>query len=193
MPRLAGLVLAGGASRRFGTDKALVVVEGVTLLDRAVACLRAVCDRSVLVASGDGTSRPDVADGQVADLGGGPAGPLAGIAAGLGALRDEAPAVAVLAVDHPAPSAALLRLLVDRRGDAVCALAERAGWRQPLHAVWATAAADAVGDAVRRGVASPTRWLAARDDVLVLDERALRAAGIDPAVTRDVDRPADLR
>lgn len=188
---LAGLVLAGGASTRFGSDKALALVDGVTLLDRAVACLRAVCHGPVLVASGDGTSRPDVADGQVVDLVDG-AGPLSAIGAGLVAHHGHAELVAVLAVDHVAPSSDLLRLLADRPGRWSCALAEVDGRRQPLHAVWSTAIADDVAAAVRDGTRSVLDWLAARDDVDVVAQEVLRDRGIPLAATTDADRPEDL-
>ena len=109
--RLAGLVLAGGWARRFGSDKLLVEVEGVSLVDRAVAACRAVCDGPVLAASGDGRRRPGVADGQVADLVD-DGGPLAAVAAGLCALRSHE-AVAVVAGDHVGPSPALLAVLAE--------------------------------------------------------------------------------
>lgn len=193
--RLGGLVLAGGGSTRFGSDKALAVVDGTTLLDRAIACLREVCGGPVLVASGAGGSRYGVGDGEVADVDGA-VGPLAGIAAGLEALADDTAAVAVLAVDHVTPSAALLRLLAaageEAPGPVSCALVEADGWPQPLHAVWSTTVADELGTAVRTGERSPTAWLARRDDVVVVGEATLQAAGIDPAVTQDVDAPDDL-
>lgn len=192
---LAGLVLAGGRSTRFGADKALVEVDGATLLTRAVVALRAVCDGRVLVASGDGSlGRPRVAiaDGEVADLPGA-TGPLAGIGAGLAALRDDAPAVAVLAVDVLHPSPAMLDLLAEMREDAACCVPVVDGWRQPLHAVWATAVADEVATAVAGGVAGPLPFLAGRDDVVEVGEVVLRARGADPAdASRDVDTPDDL-
>jgi molybdopterin-guanine dinucleotide biosynthesis protein A len=40
-----GFVLAGGASRRFGQDKALAVVDGERLIDRVVAALSPHCTR----------------------------------------------------------------------------------------------------------------------------------------------------
>lgn len=46
----AGLVLAAGAGRRYGAPKAGVIIDGVRLVDRAVAVLReAGCDPVVVV------------------------------------------------------------------------------------------------------------------------------------------------
>ena len=44
-----GAVLAGGQSSRFGSDKALAVLDGQTLLTRAVATLAQWCDTVVVV------------------------------------------------------------------------------------------------------------------------------------------------
>lgn len=189
--RLGGLLLAGGGSSRFGSDKALAEVDGATLLDRAEACLRAVCDGPVLVASGDGASRPGVGDGQVADLVAG-AGPLSAIAAGLERLEGVAAHTAVLAVDHVSPSADLLRLLVAQPGAWSCAVAEVGGQLQPLHAVWSTHVADDLAAAVTAGERSVLGWLDERDDVIVVGEVALRVVGIPPEVTADADTPGDL-
>jgi molybdopterin-guanine dinucleotide biosynthesis protein A len=43
-----GVVLAGGQSSRMGRDKALIEIEGITLLDRAIELLRPHC-REILV------------------------------------------------------------------------------------------------------------------------------------------------
>lgn len=191
MQGLGGLLLAGGRSVRFGSDKAHAIVDGTTLLDRAVACLREVCDGPVLVASGDGTSRPGVGDEQVADRIP-DAGPLSALAAGLDALSSRCDRVAVLAVDHLAPSPQLLGLLDAQPGVWDVALAIVGGRRQPLHAIWSTAVGPALADAVDDGQRSVLRWLDGRGGVVEIAEQELLAAGIRPSATGDVDTPDDL-
>jgi CTP:molybdopterin cytidylyltransferase MocA len=51
-PALAGLLLAAGASRRFGSPKALARFRGHTLVERSAALLRPVCPAGILVVSG---------------------------------------------------------------------------------------------------------------------------------------------
>jgi molybdopterin-guanine dinucleotide biosynthesis protein A len=46
---LLGAIFAGGASRRFGSDKALADIGGVALLERVAARLRPQCDALVVV------------------------------------------------------------------------------------------------------------------------------------------------
>ncbi|MBJ7440047.1 MAG: molybdenum cofactor guanylyltransferase [Sphingopyxis sp.] len=68
-----GAVLAGGRSRRFGSDKAVATLGGQTLLDHALAALQPHCDAVVIVGRDEGIAdwpRPDM-------------GPLGGIAAAL--------------------------------------------------------------------------------------------------------------
>ena len=80
---MSGVVLAGGASRRMGRDKALMELDGEPLVARAVRLLSGVCS-DVAVASGDGRRLDGAGLGvrQVADVVP-DAGPVAGIAAGL--------------------------------------------------------------------------------------------------------------
>ena len=49
---IGGLLLTGGASRRMGTDKALIEVDGQRLVDRAAAVLGAVADPVIEVGPG---------------------------------------------------------------------------------------------------------------------------------------------
>jgi molybdopterin-guanine dinucleotide biosynthesis protein A len=67
-----GAVLAGGRSSRFGSDKALAMLDGRSLLDHALAALRPHCDAVIVVGRGE------IADWPRPNM-----GPLGGIAGAL--------------------------------------------------------------------------------------------------------------
>ncbi|HVM12937.1 MAG TPA: molybdenum cofactor guanylyltransferase [Egibacteraceae bacterium] len=186
MDPLSGLVLAGGASRRMGTDKALLEVAGETLAARAVRSLRTVC-LEVIVASGDGSRLP-VGDRQVADALA-DAGPLAGLVAGLDAAAHDL--VAVTAVDLPFANPALLALLARLHQGEPAVVPRVDGRLQPLHAVYARSAADRLRALLAAGERSVTAAVRALDPrVAETDEWA----PADPTgrFAWNVNRPQDL-
>ena len=69
---LLGAVLAGGASRRFGSDKALAALAGKTLLDRAIESLAAHVDLIAVCGRPHPTvlSLPDLPSPALGQLGG---------------------------------------------------------------------------------------------------------------------------
>ncbi|HZB58992.1 MAG TPA: NTP transferase domain-containing protein, partial [Actinomycetota bacterium] len=107
----AAAVLAGGASRRMGRDKATLAVGGVELASLALAAAARVAHPVVLVAP-EGHPARRVAAPAVADPG---LGPLAALAAALDALTAEH--VLVLAGDHPGLRVELLARLVALAGE----------------------------------------------------------------------------
>jgi molybdenum cofactor guanylyltransferase len=117
-PRLTGIVLAGGASARFGSPKELVEYGGQTLADRAWRLLAEVCDEQLVVGPG-GLVDPGT-------------GPVAAIAAGMRAASHEL--AVVIPVDMPLLTGDALRLLAEACRDAAvaqvgplpCAVARRA-------------------------------------------------------------------
>ena len=74
---ILGVVLAGGQSSRFGSDKALAELDGHTLLARAVDALSGWCEMVVIAGREQGPA-PCIPDWPRAGM-----GPLGGIAAGL--------------------------------------------------------------------------------------------------------------
>ncbi len=105
-----GAVLAGGASRRMGADKARIVLAGRRLGARAVEVLRAELDRVVVVSRRPGDhadlGAPEIAD-RLRDC-----GPLGGIHAALDHAGGDP--VFVLACDLPAVGPALVTYLLGR-------------------------------------------------------------------------------
>lgn len=184
--RLTGLVLAGGRSTRMGRDKATLIVDGERLVDRAVAVLAQCCDEVLLAAAGRPLSVAGARTISDAEL---DAGPLAGIVAGLEAAATDL--VAVIAVDLPDASAAVLDLLAATwEGEAgVAPLVD--GVMEPLHAVYATAAAGRYADLLRAGERSPRRALEGLGARLVGPEEWGTAAA-DGRFARSLNSPGDL-
>ena len=103
--RLTGILLAGGASSRFGSPKALARFEGETLAERAWGLLGEACDERLLVGPGG-----------LADPG---TGPVAAVAAGLRAATHEL--AVVIPVDMPLLTVQALHALADACRDAAVA------------------------------------------------------------------------
>src|SRR5579875_2744787 len=119
-----GVVLAGGASRRMGRDKALLRhIDGATLLERAVAALREAGLAEVAV-SVSSTSRADALRAAIPVLHSVPlvvdlvpnCGPLGGLHAALCAYPGRS--VVLVACDMPHLDPTALRVLVTA-GDGV--------------------------------------------------------------------------
>src|SRR5258708_4756586 len=143
---VAAFILAGGKSTRMGTDKAFVVLDGRTLLARALDVARAVTADVRIV--GDAANFAGFAP-VVEDVFRG-CGPLGGIHAALRASAAELNLM--LAVDVPFVSAGLLEFLVARAREsaAVVTVARVGGW-QPLCAVYRREFAEAAEVALRQG------------------------------------------
>ncbi|RIV82991.1 molybdenum cofactor guanylyltransferase [Aurantiacibacter xanthus] len=80
---ILGAVLAGGMSTRFGSDKALAVLDGRTLLERAVEALAQLCDKVVIVGRTAGPA-PCIPDAPRPGM-----GPLGGVSGALNHARDH--------------------------------------------------------------------------------------------------------
>jgi len=184
---VSAAVLAGGAGRRMGREKATLPVGGLALALRVATAAAEVADPVVLVAP-EGHPARTLGWPVVADPAG---GPLAAVAAALAALRTEH--VLVLAGDHPALETRLLALLVARRADGQVVACDHGGRLQSLVAVYERAPAHAAATALLRVGRRSIRALVGALDLRVVPEREWRRA--DPAGRSflDVDEPADLR
>ncbi len=108
---LAAVILAGGASRRMGRDKATLLYEGVTLLERTVSTVSQRCS-PVLVIAAPGQPLPPVQAEVLRDEARG-VGPLLATGRGLRAAAAAGVELAfVCAVDMPLLDAALIDELV---------------------------------------------------------------------------------
>ena len=124
----AGFVLAGGRSSRMGRDKALLMLGGRTLVERAVSKLEAVCERVGIAGGAEELAKfgrvvPDERPG---------CGPLGGIVAALESSEFEWNIF--LPVDVPLVGVDFVRRLGERclASEAVAVVARVDGQVQPL-------------------------------------------------------------
>jgi len=80
--RIAGVVLAGGASRRMGQTKALIDVDGTAMADRVLDALRSVGADPVVLVGGDADELAPLSAPVVPDLYPGE-GPVGGVLSAL--------------------------------------------------------------------------------------------------------------
>ena len=166
MTRLVGAILAGGQARRFGSDKALALYDGVTLIDRIAAALRPQVATIVMCGRSPGLAdRPSGI------------GPLGGIAAALFHARSNGYAAVVsVPCDTPfLPGDLVARLGASGKPAYVAGL--------PVIGYWPTDLVDVIEP-----------YLATTDDHSIRAwARQIGADRIDPGVAiANINTPADL-
>lgn len=171
-----------------GTDKAFVMLDGRTLLARALELARSVtADVRIVGDAGKfGAFGPVVEDVFRG------CGPLGGIHAALRASSAELNLM--LAVDVPFVSRELLQYLIERARSAASASVTvvRAGGRvQPLCAVYRREFADEAERALRAGRCKIDA-LFADERTQVIAEEELQSAGFSAAMFRNLNTPEEL-
>jgi len=183
---LTGFILAGGQSSRMGTDKALLQLNGETLLARALRLVGAVCAEARIVGS---VARLSGYEAVVEDIFPN-RGPLGGIHAALKSSGTELNLV--LAVDLPLIEVRFLDYLVARAcaGEAVVTVPRASGGWQPLCAVYRRAFAPIAEAALAQGK-NKIDALFASVSTEIVDEDELAQAGFSPAMFRNLNTPVD--
>lgn len=182
MTRPGAIVVAGGASRRMGADKATLVVDGQRMIDRVLAALSGAGIGPVTVAGPNpGGLDPSVAT--VSDPPGSRQGPLAGIV-NAWAARPLGDPVVVLAVDTLSPSVAAIRLLVRSAASHEAGAVAHDGDRiQPLFAAYRPDFLTRLGQEYADGERSLRR---------VLGRVPVTVVPIEAPEVQDADVPGDL-
>ncbi len=207
-PVVVGAVLAGGASRRMGTDKALVAVDGVPMARRVADALLAGGASAVVLVGGDPSWSETLGLVVVPDRwpGEGPLGGIAGALLDVPAAAGTAPVdpagdpegrqptgeviVVIAPCDVPwldaATVAALVRALVDRPTAVVATAVDGDGRRLPFPAAWRAGAGAAVAELVAEGERRADAGFTRAGEGGVID------VAVDACRVRDVDGPGDL-
>ncbi|MDO9379911.1 MAG: NTP transferase domain-containing protein [Nocardioidaceae bacterium] len=173
------VVLAGGASRRFGSDKTRVVLDGLTLLDHVLAATAAAA-RTVVV----GDERPLAGGREVTWVREDPpgSGPAQAVVAALEHLT--APRVVLLAADLPHLAPATVRRLLDAAQHRPASLVDAGGRVQHLCTVIGT-------DRLREVAARRPTWAGGSMKALLAPLRVVLVPAVGEEA-HDVDEPHDV-
>jgi molybdenum cofactor guanylyltransferase len=186
---VSAFILAGGKSTRMGSDKAFVMLDGRTLLARALAVARSVTENVRIVGSAEKFAPfAPVVEDVFRDC-----GPLGGIHAALRASSLSAELNLILAVDVPFVPRELLEHLIARaRSSNAVATVPRAdgGW-QPLCAVYRREFADAAEAALKAGRYKIDALFASLN-VQAIEGEELAQAGFAPEMFRNLNTANDL-
>jgi len=190
-----GFVQAGGGSRRFGADKALVELRGKTLLARTVELVSSVCEETKIVAPLG--KYPDAGATILADQWPGQ-GPLGGILTALKEMNERAgisPARSyglILSCDMPFLTREWLAYLCERavKSAAQVIVPESKNGLEPLCACWRADAISAIQAAFDGGVRKVTEAMK-RLSMEVLDESAWKRFDTDGRLFWNMNTPED--
>jgi molybdopterin-guanine dinucleotide biosynthesis protein A len=144
---LSGVVLAGGHSRRMGRNKALLELDGQTLISRVLERLALLCDE-LIVAANDVALYADLPARVVPDLIPG-RGVLGGIHAGLSAASNER--AVVVACDMPLLNLRLLRYMAVVSPGYDVVVPRVGGFYEPLHAVYSVRCVEPIAQLIAQG------------------------------------------
>lgn len=185
-PDIPICILAGGASRRFGTDKALAVLNGKPLLSHILDRVRNQTSGPIAINTGNVESclefgLPLLQDKECQGF-----GPLAGIYTALGwALQEGCDAVITLAVDLPFVPLDLATRLSASGAPSIAATKDR--WH-PVNGIWQAAQLEALGTYLQSGKRSAHGWAEHCGAHIAVFEEG--AEGVDPFW--NVNTPDDL-
>lgn len=188
------MVLAGGRSTRFGTDKLAASWKGVPLLHHAVLRVAEACGEVVVVLP-PGVVAPSLPSGiqvRTARDSREGQGPLAGLIAGLEVVVTDR--ALVVAGDMPDLSPAVLREMLamadEANVDAV--VLSEGGHARPLPCVLTVATALSNAEILSRTGERSLRALLESVRLAVIDEATWHRLDPTRRTLRDVDVPADL-
>ena len=189
---VTGVIVAGGKSRRFGSDKASATLRGRPLLQWVRDVLAPVVDEIVIVtAAGQSlpAMHPAIPVAAVEDREP-ERGPLGGIAAGLAAA--SSPVCFAASCDAPLLLPAVVERIVDALDDHDAVLPEVGGFHQPLAAAYRRETCLAAAEAALAAGVNRITDAFARLDILRLGEDRLLHADPDLRSFRNANTPEAL-
>ena len=184
---VTGVILAGGKSSRFGTNKALVEINGSRLIDRVTGSLSSIFKRIILI-----TNSPQdysylglpIYEDLVRGL-----GPIGGILTGLENIHHEAGFF--IACDMPFISEDLIRYMVSIRAG-FDAVVPKIDWKmEPLHALYTKSCVPVINEMIASGIYQTIKSLN-NLNVRYVNEAEIKANDPQMRSFFNVNRPEEL-
>jgi molybdopterin-guanine dinucleotide biosynthesis protein A len=182
----SAVLLAGGASKRMGQDKALLSVNGEPLWQRQWRLLESLRPQEIFWSGPARLQSPAHAHFVVDEFPG--AGPLAGISACLDILRSDL--LLVLAIDLVQMSDTFLRDLLRSRLPEVGVVPQRGDFFEPLAAIYPKALAGLARDHLVQGRHAMQDFI--REAVRMKKLQTISVTEMDSALFRNLNEPEDL-
>lgn len=190
--RIGAVVLAGGRSSRFGRDKLAEIVDGQSMLDRAVLAVAAVASDIVVVIA-PGTDRSVPGGARVVHDTAAFQGPLAGLAIGLAALESDVDRAIIVGGDMPSLIPEVMSGLLAELGASVdAAVLDVDGRFVPLPMAVQRHVASPIASSLVDGGERRLRALPLASRVMIIPEGTWRLDDPGGLTLRDIDVPADL-
>jgi molybdenum cofactor guanylyltransferase len=185
---VTGVVLAGGRSSRYGKNKALVKVNGVPLIERALNTMGSIFNHVVII-----TNAPeeyaylqvpmfqDIIQGL---------GPLGGIYTGLKVIPDQTGFF--VACDMPFLNPNLIRHMVEIRDDFDVVVPRISGWVEALHGLYTVKCQGSIERLIQSGTYQIFQFFSSVS-VRFVDEEEVRRWDPDLKSFLNINTPDELR
>jgi len=189
---ISGFVLAGGKSSRMGEDKALMEINGQSLLARSIALVQSVCESAAVIGPCDRYSGLGLGVEIIEDAVE-PCGPLGGILTSLRHSQHEY--ALVLACDLPLMTERFLHYLAGAalaEGPDVVVPVDGSGEYEPLCALYARTCLPAIESGIAARQFKVSRFYASVNKLRVIGTGEIRHFSPDFAIFSNVNTPEDL-
>jgi molybdopterin-guanine dinucleotide biosynthesis protein A len=190
IPRVGGLVLAGGKSSRMGLAKATLPFGPELMLQRVVRLLCAVVHPIVVVAAPSQELPLLPSDVIIARDEREARGPLEGLLAGLSAITSHADAAYATSCDVPLLQPAFVQAMIERLDDAEIVVPVEEGFAHPLAGVYRTSVLPQIRDLLAAEQLRPV-FLFDRVSTRRIPVDELRPFDPQLATLRNLNRPED--
>lgn len=187
---VTGIILAGGESRRMGTDKALIRLSGKTLIEQTAHIFKRLFADTIIISKDPGRFKVAGCK-ELADRSG-ERGAMVGLLTALEASGTEF--IFTAACDMPFLSEPLISLIVNNGRGFDVALPCSDGHAHPLHALYSRRCLKPMSESLERGEKSLKHFISSlpADRVRLISEEEIRAVDYERYSLLNMNTPEEL-